>query len=81
MQKGGPPYTIFHENVYHFGNLCYKIGKGKNRRFKPCLQEGAAVNGGLGLCIQITLHCNLQLNYWKTTAHVDTKLQTVNIDA
>ena len=59
----------------------YKVGKVKNERFKPHLKEGTAVNGGLGLCIPITLHCNLQLYNWKTAAHRDTKFQTVNIDA
>ena len=57
------------------------IGKGKNRRFKSCLKEGTAVTGVPGLCIPITLHCNLQVNNLKTTVHRDTKFQTVNLDA
>ena len=57
-----------------------RIGKEKNRRFKPWLKEGTAVTGGLGLCIPITLHCNVQLHNLITTSHRDTKFQTVNLD-
>ena len=54
------------------------ISKDKNTMFKSSLKEGTAVIGGLGLCIPITLHCNLPLNNLKTTAHTDTKFHTVN---
>ena len=71
-----------HKNkLLKLGLYILVIGKDKNRRFKPYLNEGTAVTGGLGLCIPITLHCKLQLNNLKTTAHRDTKFQTVNLDA